>query len=58
MKFVQVEKVIKKEGDEQLDWKEIVLRPLVLGFAFGTGCYIAKVILNCPLMGGIMDMAE
>lgn len=35
-----------------------MLKPLLLGIAFGTGCYVAKVILNSPLMKDIMGMAE
>lgn len=28
--------------------------PFLLGIAFGTGCYVAKVIINSPLMNGIV----
>lgn len=36
----------------------MILKPVLLGITFGTGCYIAKVVLNSPLMKDIMDMAE
>ena len=53
MKFAYIEKIIKdKEGE--YNWKGIVLTPLLLGLAFGTGCYVAKVILTSPLMNQIV----
>lgn len=36
----------------------MVAKPLLLGLAFGAGCYIAKVLLNSPLMKDIMEAAE
>ena len=33
----------------------MALRPLMVGIAFGAGCYVAKVILNSPLMSNIVD---
>ena len=57
MKYSQVDEAITKSED-QLEWKQIILKPLLLGVAFGTGCYVAKIILNSPIMGSIMEMAE
>jgi hypothetical protein len=53
MKYDTVERTIENR-DGSADWKRIVLRPLLLGLAFGAGCYVAKVIIECPLMSGIV----
>jgi hypothetical protein len=57
MKFTHVEKAMS-DSENQVEWKTVLLKPFLLGVAFGTGCYIAKVILNCPIMSDIMKMAE
>lgn len=44
-----------KGKEEESFWKSSVLKPLLLGLAFGAGCYVAKVIINCPLMTDIVD---
>lgn len=47
-----------KKSKIGIDWNEVALKPLILGLVFGTGCYVAKFILNSPIMNGIMNMAE
>lgn len=47
-----------KKSKVEIDWNELALKPLILGLVFGTGCYVAKFILNSPLMNGIMNMAQ
>lgn len=54
MKYTSVEKVLRRKEEESF-WKNTVLKPFLLGLAFGAGCYIAKVIINCPLMTKIVD---
>lgn len=57
MKYVHMDKAIT-DSEDHIEWKEVVLKPFLLGIAFGAGCYVAKLILNSPVMEGIMDMAE
>jgi hypothetical protein len=33
-----------------------MLRPFLLGLAFGAGCYVAKIIINSPIMSNIVDV--
>jgi hypothetical protein len=47
-----------KKSKVEIDWNELALKPLILGLVFGTGCYVAKFILNSPLMNGVMNMAQ
>ena len=47
-----------KKSKSGIDWNEVALKPLILGLVFGTGCYVAKFILNSPFMNGIMNMAQ
>lgn len=54
MKYTTVERAIENR-DGSPDWKRIVVQPLLLGLVFGAGCYVAKVILESPLMSGIVD---
>lgn len=54
MKYTSVEKLIKGKEEDSF-WKSTLFKPLLLGLAFGTGCYLAKVIINCPLMKDIVD---
>jgi hypothetical protein len=54
MKYTRVFKAANL-SEEDSKWKHIVVAPLLLGIAFGTGCYIAKFIINCPLMNTIVN---
>ena len=54
MKFSDVESTIKNQENES-NWQRFVFRPLLIGIAFGAGCYVAKVILKSPLMINIVD---
>lgn len=54
MKFIQIWDVVKNEEDES-KWKSWVMKPLLLGIAFGAGCYVSKVILTSPLMSNIVS---
>lgn len=54
MNYIEVEKVAKNKGEPTF-WKNMVIKPLLLGMAFGAGCYIAKVIINSPLMASIVE---
>jgi hypothetical protein len=56
MKYTSVEKILRGKEEESF-WKSVILKSFLLGLAFGTGCYIAKVIINCPLMTNIVDTA-
>jgi hypothetical protein len=49
MKYVHMDKAIT-DSEDHIEWKEVVLRPFLLGIAFGAGCYVAKLILNSPIM--------
>jgi hypothetical protein len=57
MKYIHMDKAIT-ESEDHIEWKEVVLMPFFHGIAFGVGCYLAKLILNLPVMEDIMDMAE
>lgn len=57
MKFVQIEKTIV-DNQNTVSWRENIMKPLLLGVTFGTGCYIAKILLNSPLLREIMEMGE
>jgi hypothetical protein len=52
MKYAQV----SEAGRQEFEWKKYVAKPLILGLAFGTGCYLAKVIINSPLMENIVNV--
>ena len=54
MKYKAIENYLKNP-DESINWKKMALTPFVLGIAFGAGCYIAKVIINSPLMSNITN---
>ena len=41
--------------EEDTKWEKIIIMPFLLGIAFGAGCYIAKVVINSPLMYGIVN---
>lgn len=52
MKFAHLEGVAKNKEDS--NWRKYVVTPFVLGLTFGLGCYVAKVIMNSPIMEGIV----
>ena len=54
MKFEYLERITKGK-DNDSNWKKYVLTPFVLGLTFGAGCYVAKVILNTPVMKRIVS---
>ena len=54
MKFDYIER-IQKEKENESKWTSMVLRPLLLGVTLGAGCYVAKVILNSPIMNSIVN---
>ena len=54
MKFAYVSSAIKNEENENT-WNRYILKPFLLGIAFGAGCYVAKIILTSPLMSNIVD---
>lgn len=47
---------VLNDSPNEPDWKKIMLRPFLLGLAFGMGCYVAKVIINSPIMSNIVDV--
>ena len=54
MNFDYIERILKKK-DEESKWRSMVVRPFLLGVALGAGCYVAKVILNTPVMKSIVN---
>lgn len=53
MKYNDVNEGVDASHD-RLDWRKACLKPFLLGLAFGAGCYLAKVIINSPLMSKIV----
>ena len=54
MKYKAIENYLRNP-DESINWKKMALTPFLLGIAFGAGCYVAKVIINSPLMSNITN---
>lgn len=52
MKYCHITKAQKSEG---FSWQALVLMPIILGFTYGAGCYIAKVIIESPLVSPLID---
>ena len=53
MKYALIDKANDANGGSKLH--HLVTMPFVLGVTFGVGCYIAKVIVNSPLMKNIVN---
>jgi hypothetical protein len=53
MKYETIGKAIDADEDSKI--YHIVQKPFLLGIVFGVGCYIAKVIINSPLMKNIVE---
>lgn len=54
MKNNTFEKMLKQNMEGFNMWT--IAKPVLLGFAFGAGCYVAKVIIQSPILGSITNL--
>jgi hypothetical protein len=54
MKYTLIDKA-NDEAEDQYKWHYLIKLPFLLGLTFGAGCYLAKVIINSPLMTKIVN---
>ena len=56
MKYGQMNEII--EDQRSWNWKKVVARPFVLGFAFGIGCFVGSLILKSAIVSDLMETAK
>jgi hypothetical protein len=54
MKVKQVAEIAESNNNLQFDWKQTLVKPLVLGFSFGIGYYFANLFLKTDIMNNLM----
>jgi hypothetical protein len=58
MRVKQVSEICEGNNNFKIDWKQTVVKPLVLGVSFGLGYYLASLFLKTDLMSNLMQEAK
>ena len=58
MKAKEVSEICEKNNNFQFNWKQTVLKPLLIGASFGVGYYLASLFLKTEIMNNLMEEAK
>lgn len=49
MKYSDLVKITEESKEGKINWKSLVLKPMIYGAIYGAGCYAITLFLKSPL---------
>jgi hypothetical protein len=58
MKAKDVNEICEANDKFNFDWKKTIVKPVIIGFAFGVGFYLASLFLKTEIMIDLLEEAK